>query len=438
MTTTRSRASSQRNAPAILETQNADYPELYADTAPPPPQSLVMGVRQTPAGDAPPTAPRLRAVGPGVEEGRALWVSRFDFRTADDIRRLIDKAASANFNQIWLQVRSAATAFYRSALEPWDERLTGRIGGAPDWDPLGLTIQTAHQAGLEVHTWLNVYPAWQGATLPPSDVTPKPMFTQFTELFAEQWKQWDRETGPMGLSTSYVYASPGHWAVAERVTQVCRDLLLHYYLDGLHLDHVRYASSRFSWDPVTQARYAADKALEPDLTQPEWQRRQVTALVGTIHQLVRQLKPGLVLSAAVWPVYRRDAAWSWWPNTDGYSSYCQDSVGWLRQGLIDMIAPMLYGSILGPAANTAYFQQVVQAFAAQAESTHVYAGIGAEVIDAAEICRRIDITRTAGLPGQAIFRAALLDPINGWEALRQGPYQTAAFVPRPLSAEVGL
>ena len=184
MTTTRSRASSQRNAPAILETQNADYPELYADMAPPPPQSTVMGVRQTPAGDAPPTAPRLRAVGPGVEEGRALWVSRFDFRTADDIRRLIDKATSANFNQIWLQVRSAATAFYRSALEPWDERLTGRIGGAPDWDPLGLTIQTAHQAGLEVHTWLNVYPAWQGATLPPSDVTPKPMFTQFTELYA--------------------------------------------------------------------------------------------------------------------------------------------------------------------------------------------------------------------------------------------------------------
>ena len=105
---------------------------------------------------------------------------------------------------------------------------------------------------------------------------------------------------------------------------------------------------------------------------------------------------------------------------------------------IDMIAPMLYGSILGPAANTAYFEQVVQAYAAQAESTHVYAGIGAEVIDAAEICRRIDIARTAGLPGQAIFRAALLDPINGWEALRQGPYQTAAFVPRPLSAEVGL
>ena len=58
MTTTRSRASSRRNAPAITEAQNADYPELYTDTAPPPPQGMATGARQTSAADALPTAPR--------------------------------------------------------------------------------------------------------------------------------------------------------------------------------------------------------------------------------------------------------------------------------------------------------------------------------------------------------------------------------------------
>lgn len=414
-----------------------DYPELYAETAPAPP-AFSPSARSAPGELVFPLAPMPRAAGPGLEEGRALWVSRFDFRTADDIRRVVDKAAQANFNQIWLQVRPAATAFYRSALEPWDERLTGRIGGTPDWDPLGLTIETAHQAGLEVHAWINVYPAWQGATLPPGDVTPKPMVTEFSELYGDQWKQWDKDSGAMGLSASYLYGSPGHWAVAERVLLVCRDLLLRYYLDGLHLDHVRYSSSRFSWDPVTLARYAAARAVEPTLTQPEWQRRQITALVAALHEQVHELKPGLILSAAVWPVYKREADWSWWPSSDGFSSYCQDSVGWLRQGVIDLIAPMLYGSILGPAANTAYFEMVVRSYAAQAEGTHIYAGIGAEAIDAAEICRRIDIVRAAGLPGQAIFRAALLDAMGGWDALCQGPYRGAVFVPRPASAVAAL
>ena len=427
-------------ASAFVQPDDREYPELYEMTAPPPLPVELPTVRQAPAPGASPRSalPLARGVGPGLEEGRGLWVSRFDFRSADDIRRVVDKAATANFNQVWLQVRPAATAFYRSALEPWDERLTGRLGGVPDWDPLALTIQVAHQAGLEVHAWINAYPAWQGATLPPADVTPTPMITQFNNLYGDQWKQWRRENGAMGLSTSYLYGSPGHWAVAERVVQVCRDLLLHYYLDGLHLDHVRYASSLYSWDPVSQARYATDRALEPGLTQPEWQRRQVTALVAAVHRLVAELKPGLILSAAVWPVCRREASWTWWPTTDGYSAYCQDSVGWLRQGVIDTIAPMLYGSVLGPAINAAYFEQVVQAYAAETEGLSVYAGIGAEAIDAAEICRRIDTVRAAGLPGQALFRAALLDPINAWDALRQGPYQSATFVPRPQSAEVAL
>ena len=95
---------------------------------------------------------------------------------------------------------------------------------------------------------------------------------------------------------------------------------------------------------------------------------------------------------------------------------------------------MLYGSILGPTSNSGYFQQVVQAYAEQVNDGHVYAGIGADGVDAAEICRRIDMTRTAGLRGQAIFRANLLDSIKGWNALQNGPYQSTAVVPRPLSA----
>ncbi|HSN74356.1 MAG TPA: family 10 glycosylhydrolase, partial [Anaerolineae bacterium] len=68
-------------------------------------------------------------------ETRALWVTRWDFRTPDDIRWLVDKAAGANFNALYFQVRGNADALYPSALEPWMARLSGgALGEDPGWD----------------------------------------------------------------------------------------------------------------------------------------------------------------------------------------------------------------------------------------------------------------------------------------------------------------
>lgn len=140
------------------------------------------------------------------------------------------------------------------------------------------------------------------------------------------------------------------------------------------------------------------------------------------------MKPGLVLSAAVWPVYQD--IWEWWPSNDGYSAYCQDSVGWLQAGICDVIAPMLYGSILNP--NQDYFRQVVAEYARVAAGLQVYAGISAEGITASEMGQRIDIVRTAGLPGQAIFSARLLDRIDAWSMLRQAtPNRRVSHAPSP-------
>ena len=44
---------------------------------------------------------------------RALWVTRFDFRTREDVARAIENAHSAAFDAVLFQVRGNATAFYR-------------------------------------------------------------------------------------------------------------------------------------------------------------------------------------------------------------------------------------------------------------------------------------------------------------------------------------
>ncbi|MDH4207407.1 MAG: hypothetical protein OEV76_00880, partial [Anaerolineae bacterium] len=67
------------------------------------------------------------------EEGRALWVPRWSYKTAADVRTIVRNAAGANFNILLFQVRGNGDAYYSSVYEPWADRLTGTLGRYPGW-----------------------------------------------------------------------------------------------------------------------------------------------------------------------------------------------------------------------------------------------------------------------------------------------------------------
>jgi hypothetical protein len=72
---------------------------------------------------------------------------------------LLDRLASAGFNAVILQVRSACDAFYASPYEPWSSWLTGSQGTPPSdyYDPLQFAVQEAYKRGMELHAWFNPY-----------------------------------------------------------------------------------------------------------------------------------------------------------------------------------------------------------------------------------------------------------------------------------------
>ncbi|MCA9870336.1 MAG: family 10 glycosylhydrolase, partial [Anaerolineae bacterium] len=150
---------------------------------------------------------------------RALWVTRWDYHSADDIRIIADRAADANFNTLYFQVRGNADALYRSQIEPWSALLTGTLGQDPGWDPLATAVHEAHTRGLEVHAWVNVYPAWLGETPPPS-TTPEQMYNSFNQLYEQEWVMWNRHQEPMSLNKEYLWSNPGHFAVLEHIVAV--------------------------------------------------------------------------------------------------------------------------------------------------------------------------------------------------------------------------
>jgi len=348
-------------------------------------------------------------------EVRALWVTRWDYRTAADVRAIIERAAASGFNTLFFQVRGQADAYYASPREPWAARLTGTLGQYPGWDPLGLAVSLAHEIGLSLQAWINVYPVWLG-TEPPPHSQPEHPYHVFTARYGDRWRQWDIN-GPMPLSRHYLWASPAHWGVLEHILAVSRDIVEGYAVDGLHLDYVRYAGRQYSRDPESLARFQDEQTLTPELTWAEWRCRQVSYLVQCLREEVLKRRPGLTLTAAVWPVARD--RWRW-GCSEGYTDYGQDAPTWLQAGWVDAALPMLYTGFIKN--DEARFVTLVQDWLAQGDKGSVYPGITADYDDFSALARRIELTRQAGAKGHAIFSAGLLTRRGYWEALRQGPY----------------
>ena len=83
-----------------------------------------------------------------IIEARAIWVTRWDFQTPYDIRRIMHNVAETHFNIVFFQIRGAGSVYYKSQLEPW------AWANSPQdslWDPLETAIRIAHEYGLQLH-----------------------------------------------------------------------------------------------------------------------------------------------------------------------------------------------------------------------------------------------------------------------------------------------
>jgi uncharacterized lipoprotein YddW (UPF0748 family) len=202
-------------------------------------------------------------IGPRVTQPmRAIWVTRSDYRTPEDVGRIVNNCADAGFNTILFQVRGNATVFYRSDIEPWAEQFEFQD---PGFDPLALAIEEARQRGVELHAWVNVMPAWRGTT-PPAEAS------QIYNTRPE-WFWYDQNGNRQQLSSFYVSLNPCLPEVREYLVDVYRELVSRYDVDGLHLDYIRFpneppATPRgsdvdYPYDERTLALFKAETGKTP-------------------------------------------------------------------------------------------------------------------------------------------------------------------------------
>jgi uncharacterized lipoprotein YddW (UPF0748 family) len=347
---------------------------------------------------------------PAEGEMRGIWITRFAWTTRAQLEAIIDRAAAANFNAVFLQVRAEADAYYRSAHEPWSRRL-GALGRDPGWDPLQIAIDRAHSHGMELHAYVNVFTAWPTALAMPIAEGTKPH-----PLYAHP--EWLAVTsGGVNTDSEYRWFTAGNPAVRAHNIAVITDLLASYAVDGLHLDRIRQPGADYSHDAITEAAFDAAKAQNAALTWSQFMRAQVDTMVADIHAALVATRPAAKLSAAVWGIYEPLSGCS---TSQGLRDYHQDSLAWLDREIVDAITPMIYWSI-EPGACTDW-ATLARGFIAERGTRQVWAGMHAlddGGFDFAQIGARVELARTEGAQGVMVYASTYLD---------EDPARWSAFV----------
>jgi len=307
----------------------------------------------------PHAAPSRYTPAPLARPTRAIWVVRTHYRFEDDVRSIMRNCAELGFNTVLWQVRGEGTVAYPSRLEPWSREYNH---ADPGFDPLATAVAEAHRLGLRIEAWINVMPGWRGPQ-------PPPVAEQLYRSHPD-WFLCDASGQRQPLRDSYLVLNPCLPEVRRHIVRVCEEIATRYAVDGLHLDYVRFAwdqtpdaAARYPRDARTLELYRDDTGKRPDedpQAWDDWRANQVTRLVGEIRVMLRQRRPTATLTAAVW----RD------PQV-GYRRFLQNSIAWLRTGLVDAVMPMAYTD------SDAAFVQDIRRFQALAPRKRIIPGIGA-------------------------------------------------------------
>ncbi len=289
----------------------------------------------------------------------ALWVVRDRITTKTAIDDLLADSVGWNIRDLVVQVRGRADAYYTSALEPRAEALDGS-----DLDPLAHLVRGAAAVGIRIHAWANGTFVWSSPTggLPRSPA-------HIVHAHPDWLLRPDgvRYLDPVGgTDWEGIYIDPTNTAAQAHTIAVFQDIVRRYPVEGFHHDYIRYP----------QASYARS---------PE-DHQAVTAIVRETTARVRAARPGIVISAAVFPdpEVARERVLQRWPE-------------WVADGLIDLICPMAYRT------DTSEVRRVLGTARAAAPAVRMWGGLMAYAGGRDRVREQVRAVRDAGCDGAILF-----------------------------------
>jgi uncharacterized lipoprotein YddW (UPF0748 family) len=326
-----------------------------------------------------------------------------------ELEQILDCLKDANFNTVLFQTRMRGEVSYRSDVEPYSSIFTGTAGQSPGYDPLAFAVSECHKRGMECHAWMVAIPLGS---------------KKHVESLGRQSVTKRMKDICVAYKSEY-FLNPGHPATKEYLMKMVREVVSRYDVDGVHFDYLRYPEHAPKFpDEYDYRRYGKGRSKE------QWRRDNLTAIVRYIYKEVKEIKPWVKVSTS--PVGKYNDT-SRYPSRgwNAYNTVSQDPQGWMAEGIMDQIYPMLYfrGNNFYPFALD--WQE-------QSNSRHVVPGLGVYFLDPREgkwtlddVERQINFVRSEGLAGQAYYRVRYV--VNNTQGLldelRCNYYTAPALVP---------
>lgn len=339
-------------------------------------------------------------------EARGVWLRPALTKDRDKIFDTVEAIREAGYNQVYLEVQ-----FDNTMIIPLPEgNLYAQNPALAGSDILEIYIEACHSYGIEIHAWVSVFRAgYKGSANTDLGVA----------MQKPEWRQVSKN-GVDFVANAYgdaFFLNPALPEVREFLLETYRYILETYDIDGFQLDYIRYPNKgdgeEFGYDEYTLKLYKDAFGKDPKTfasgseDYAHWVQFRadfVTDFVKKVKELIGEIRPDVYLGAAVAPNY-----------ANSLNSMCQDSVTWMKEGLIDIVFPMAYGTTDGVIR---YLEETV---AAAGDKVLVIPGVsdqGAEILE-----EQILASRANGADGVAFFSWNVYDnryaPIGEWVFAKQ-------------------
>ncbi|MEB3178107.1 MAG: family 10 glycosylhydrolase [Nostocaceae cyanobacterium] len=333
-------------------------------------------------------------------EIRAMWLDRGTIVRAGSeqgLAKIFDRMARSGINTIFFETVNAGYTIYPSKVAPQQNPL---IRG---WDPLESAVKLAHERGMELHAWVWTFAAGNQRH---NEIVNKPRDYPGPVLAANpDWASYDNRGNMIPLGQGKPFFDPVNPNLQRYLLNLYAEIVTRYQVDGLQLDYIRYpfqdpeADRTYGYGKAAREQFQQLYGVDPVKISPRqrdiWQKwtafRTLTidSFVAEVAQQLRQLRPNLILSVAVFPL----------PEQERIQKLQQHWEVWARRGDIDLIVPMTY------ALDTHRFQRLAQPWinSSQLGSTLLIPGIRLLNLPVIGAIDQIQLVRDLPVSGFALF-----------------------------------
>lgn len=256
-----------------------------------------------------------------------------------ELDKIVNMTNQVNLNSIFFQVRPTCDAMYKSKIFPWSKYLTGKQGKAPagNFDPLAYLINAAAKKNIDVHAWINPYRVTNGTLAKPE------------KNLNKLHKNNPARKNP-GIVIKHtdgkMYLDPGQPKSRDIVVEGVKELVKNYKIAGIHFDDYFYPGTKFN-DSKSYKKYGKGKKIGA------WRRSNVNQLVSKVKAEVHKIKPNVqfgISPAGVWANKGNNKLGSATRGAQSYYEHYADTRKWVKQNMVDYIAPQIYWEIGFPPA----------------------------------------------------------------------------------------